>query len=236
MSKMKITSVTGISEFFARIEGWASGEWIFRGARRSSYALTPKIGRKESRKRFSKKSKAKPHLYSASGEKKAFDLFKARAFSYTDLPPSSDWDWIALAQHHGLPTRLLDWSESPLVGAYFAVEGGGGDGEAALYVCRKEVLDAVFEDDGPFAGSEVALFEPKHITRRIISQRGLFTVHPRPDQQWDHDQIEKILIPKGLCYRLKLQLDICAINRGTLFPDLDGLAQHAAWRYKWDRW
>jgi hypothetical protein len=60
--------------------------------------------------------------------------FKRRARPFLDPLPGNDFEWMFVAQHHGVPTRLLDWTTNALVALYFAVSGAPnieGDGAAA---------------------------------------------------------------------------------------------------------
>lgn len=158
---------------------------IFRGVRIENFMLVPSIGRCE----------LLNNVPRAEMESRLFRRFKEQAPPHLDFMPRNEWEWLATAQHHGLSTRLLDWTSNPLVAAYFAVEQPA-ENNSAIYVCQiKEVVDTAAEGD-PFRVRKVKRFRPPAITERIIRQAGLFTIQPDIDQAYVPDDTLKLIIPK----------------------------------------
>jgi hypothetical protein len=81
---------------------------------------------------------------------------------------------------------------------------------------------------------EVVAYYPQHLTPRITAQRGLFTYHKKPEQPYKPSCFIKWIIPSSICFNLKLVINKCGINEASMFPDLDGIAKHVGWLYKWN--
>lgn len=186
---------------------------VYRGARDASYELIPKVGRLKD--------------YDLQLEEDLLRLFKIHAAPFLDDKPANDWEWLAIAQHHGLPTRLLDWTRNPLVAAYFAVEKPS-DTDSAIYAFTDDELDLEQLSDPLKVVVEGVVFT-SHITRRIVAQSGLFTIHPSPKEPLRGAKVDKFIIPNSLREDFKKILFTYGLHRGTLFPDLDGQARFIEW-------
>ncbi len=192
--------------------------WLFRGQGKVAWELAPKVGRY-------------PYK-SFPSEIQSFLSWKRRAAEFLN-GSYDDWDLLAIAQHHGLATRLLDWTFNPLVAAYFAVKEDM-DCDAVLYAfLSSDTQDT--QELQPFDLDEgVYKVKPRGTAQRIIRQSGIFTMHNPPTLELssrleDDQKLEKIIIDKTYRNELKFELSQYGISDLTLFPDLDGLSSHINW-------
>lgn len=196
---------------------------IYRGVSRTDYELISTLGRINLKKgdSFNKV------------EKRTLRIFKERAIPYLSTVPTNDWEWLALAQHHGLPTRLLDWSRNPLVALYFSVLNDNNDQQSAIYVLHQEkqkIVDVEKTKTPMGLKGEPLRYIPSHVTQRIIAQNGLFTIHPEdPSIPFKDENIDKIIIPSNRRKSLKQELYRYGIHEAYMFPGLDGLTSHIKW-------
>lgn len=175
-------------------------------------------------------------------EKKIFSEFKRKCLPYLKSPITNEWDLLAIAQHFSLPTRLLDWTENPLTALWFACQHDipkNENGVVWMFDVPEADVVGVDNKQSPFNGQRTKVFKPNHITERITSQAGWFTVHKYIQEQEKFVSLDtnklysgnlsKFVIPAKLFAECRVKLNKMGINHWTVFPDLDGLCKHIEW-------
>jgi hypothetical protein len=204
--------------------GFSDARWVFRGLGDDAYDLIPSIGR--------------DGRYNSSRERAVLDVFRRRITEYVDNPKALDeWDTLGLAQHHGAPTRLMDWTSNPLVAAYFAnsAEGKGGDPVVvARRVDPSEIIQTEFNPDPLSADTGFVL--PRFFTYRISSQNGLFSVHSDPTQSlFDHRSRRfsrfKFIIPLQFRKYFQRRLFYFGFDAQRIMGNVDGVGSRLKWQY-----
>jgi len=223
--------------------------YLFRGQAKSSWKLRPTLIRNLSEKVTA------AQLLEIEGV--AGSQFRSQAHLHvpsTQLPEKiAPLSWWSLMRHYGAPTRILDWTGSPYVAAYFAVvaepESSGAVWCFHPYTLRRRIrerfgapdsigprLDQVFfQADAP---DHLHSFEPPIMNARVIAQQSRATVSP--NVFLDHDDLifstmeknepgitllTKVIIPPGLKMDFMHELIRMNVTANALFPGIEGLGR-----------
>jgi hypothetical protein len=246
IQEMTNTEIESVSQYVAFIETYKAdnehrgnkAELIFRG-QPVDKPLLPKIARLNLRLKTNALAKTEQLIL---GE------FRRGILPLAEFNPTNNWDLLALAQHHGLPTRLLDWTYNALAALWFAVEKApesdksGNALGGVVFILAGDVNDFRTNTDkvDPLSNKITKIFRSNVISRRISAQTGIFTVHKinsvgkmfKFETHANFKQkLTKLSIPPNRFAIIRRQLDILGINRRLLFPDLDGFCSHLTWRF-----
>ena len=245
MVKKNTIYINGISEYITVVESLKklneekgnNGELLFRGQNEDK-PLIPKIGRLNLRIETNSKIKT---------EKLILEEFKRGILPLSEFKPENNWDLLALAQHHGLPTRLLDWSYSALIALWFAVcqppkvdEEELLDGIVWVFAANVEDYRNETAEVDPLDNNVTKVFRSTVISRRISAQSGAFTVHKilgddKMIRFENNKQFKNKLTPiyiKGANFaKLRKQLSMLGVHSGSVFPDIDGFCKNLEWRF-----
>jgi len=211
---MKELTISSVEEFHKAVRSQWSGHPVYRGEDDVSYELRSKVGRFE----------VKNSKNDSGTESQSLEDFKKLSAPFLSEIPRNNWEWLALAQHHGLPTRLIDWTLNPLVAAYFAVRRVKSS-DSVIYVCQLYEMSHTNENVDPFSMNEDVFYLPRHSSTRFVAQQGLFTVQHDPKSTFSHKSLERWIL-KGSCLNeLRGTLRVYGVTQATLFPGLDSLCE-----------
>jgi hypothetical protein len=240
--------INSVEEFIEEELEIASAQFdfsLYRGQAKD-WPLLPKIARGASNLHEAKSEL--PRI-----ERRILTSFRRRAVQLLDGAPDSKLGWMTVGQHHGLATRLLDWTENPLAGLWFAVRNARVHEDAVVWrmaMTRYEDEPPVLQDRtddlsefDPLEIDDAWIYKPSHVADRAAAQESWFTLHPYRQEGFvplkkkgrfagSEPAIDKYIIPSDETRHIKWKLSQIGVHDMALFSDLDSLSNHLNWIYK----
>jgi FRG domain-containing protein len=232
MNVIEIKSLQELLEAGKEAEARLGGDQLwFRGHSNPAWKLLPGANRRS------------PEL-----EAQTANLFRMQAPSvHSRCPNHTDYpQWLPFMQHYGLPTRLLDWSESLAIATFFAIQGNPPTDSTVWFLNPGALNRRSIGNQLPFLGDEtvrslvedafsreksdentLAVIAPR-TEARMAAQLGNYTIHgsrfPLEETEGMEDCLVRINIPRVAFDEINYDLSLLGIRSSTLFPDLDHLA------------
>lgn len=228
---MRTIEIDSWQDFRDIVAGEEFRGWAFRGQSNAEWQLEPTLSR------YLKCFDVHPSVWSKQ-ELRIYGIFRRKAHQFLDHLPATDdaFEWLATMQHHGSPTRLLDFTWSPYVAAFFALERATQLSAVwAIYppVLRYEQsfpafegLDGNIHDHvGPWhIGNYQKYFvqneqnflvqgEPYHMNKRHVAQSGTFIIVSNINKSVEAIADSNENLKKGI---VKFELNTEAIRHETL--------------------
>ena len=228
-------------------------ECFFRGHQEQTWDLSPTLLRHCKKRGLTKPAEIRDF------EASLYFEFRARARELHDQSPN-EWDILFSMRHHGVATRLLDWTETLGVAVFFALRDASDESQPCVWLLNPYALnerswkirdlvapeylpqgDYDFSDylvdyskSAGFDWDEPVALYPIQRNARLHAQRGFFTIHGediRPLDDMVPSVVRQVPLPRDSWEDARLFLRDAGIDEFLMFPDLDGLARHLHGKY-----
>lgn len=244
MKESKITTFDNLCDIIQNIQNEENATLWYRGHANHTWEVIPSI----QRTKLMHKERILSHSFYHSATQISADTIEYTSYD----------KWAAKMQHYGLPTRLLDWSYSPLVALYFATRefDNISTTDACIWILIPSKLNMI-QGFGPYVypiDSSTALemlkpaFTDKDIDAskenkilscfstnndlRMYSQRAAFTIHNTNQKLIDYaDILHKVVIPYNRINYFKNIVNTVGLTDKYVFPDLEHIAKDIVHRY-----
>jgi len=176
--------------------------------------------------------------------------FKRLTLPVINLVPKNDFEWLFLAQHYGLPTRLLDWTTNPMIALFFAVECED-ENDGMLHFLNHTIKDNYQDYDIKTADinsdaeqhspiirvklqheqDDVIFVRPKYTDNRYINQKSIFSCQKNPFKPIHFPNQDNLIIKGKWKNRIREKLKMIGVSHSFVYPGLEGVAKEIKKHY-----